>query len=502
MPHLSRLARAAAAAILLVALPAAAEPVTLTIAHVNDLDRMEEVDGRGGIARLAGALAELRRSAPNLIVTNGGDAISPSLMSGFDKGAHIIDLFNHLGFDAMALGNHEFDFGPEVLVQRIGEAWFPILAANAKEPGGSPVKGAKPHILLRRGGFTLGVFGLTTPETPMRSSPGPVTFGDPVATAREEADALRRDGADLVVALAHTSLEEDADLIRSRTADLILSGHDHVLRVDYDGRTAMVEAASQADYVMVVELTLDRVKDRTGKEKVVWHPSFRTLDTAGVAPDPAMAERIAVYQKRLSGELDKPVATLGAELDSRRTAVRGGEAAIGNLIADAMRSATGADVALMNGGGIRADRTYPAGSTLTRRDIQAELPFGNRVVTLEVTGAVLRAAFEHAVARAETGDGRFPQIAGAALAYDGKAPAGQRLRTLTVGGAPVEDGRTYVLATNDFVARGGDGYTMLTAAPRRIDEKAGRLLASVVIDHLETAKSYLPKVEGRVVSAP
>jgi 5'-nucleotidase/UDP-sugar diphosphatase len=116
---------------------AAAEPVTLKIVHFNDLDRMDEDEGKGGVARLAAVVEEIRQGNPHVLVTNGGDSISPSLLSGFDQGAHMIDLFNTIGIDAMAVGNHEFDFGPEVLAERLAEAQFPMLSNNAMEPDGS-----------------------------------------------------------------------------------------------------------------------------------------------------------------------------------------------------------------------------------------------------------------------------------------------------------------------------------------------------------------------------
>jgi 2',3'-cyclic-nucleotide 2'-phosphodiesterase (5'-nucleotidase family) len=144
---------------------AAADPVTLKIVHVNDLDRMEEDDGKGGVARLATVVDQIRRGDPHVLVTNGGDAISPSLLSGFDHGAHMVDLFNQIGFDAMALGNHEFDFGPEVLAERITEAQFPLLSNNAMEADGTLIDGLTESLMIDVGEYKVGLFGLTTAST-------------------------------------------------------------------------------------------------------------------------------------------------------------------------------------------------------------------------------------------------------------------------------------------------------------------------------------------------
>jgi 2',3'-cyclic-nucleotide 2'-phosphodiesterase (5'-nucleotidase family) len=189
-----------------------------------------------------------------------------------------------------------------------------------------------------------------------------------------------------VAIVTHASIGDDLALMNQGAVDLILTGHDHDLRMIYDGNVAMVESSSQAEFVTVLELTVDRVK-KGDKEEVVWRPNFRPIDTAAVTPDPKGAELVKAYDDRLSKELDVPVGKIATGLDSRRATVRDKEAAIGNLIADATREAVGADVAITNGGGIRANKEYPAGATLTRRDILSELPFGNKTVKIEVKGA-------------------------------------------------------------------------------------------------------------------
>lgn len=477
---------------------ALAEPVTVTILHVNDLDRMEEQKGQGGVARLVGAIKAEKARAENVIVTHGGDAISPSLLSGFDQGAHMIALFNSVGFDAMAVGNHEFDFGPAIATERFREATFPILSANAIDADGEVVDGAQASILIERAGYTFGIFGLTAASTAVKSSPGSVTFLDPVEVAAEQAKALRDKGADVVIALAHTDLGEDAALFRAGSVDLILSGDDHILSSQYDGKTALVESGSQADYVTVVTLTLDRVKARDGSPRVTWEPSFRTINTRSVEPDPKMAAEVQVFLDKLSNELDVEIGTTATAMDSTRPVIRAREAAIGNLIADAMRKATEADLALTNGGGIRAERAYAPGTKLTRRDIQSELPFGNKTVTLRLTGAEIIAALENGFGRIEDMSGRFPHVSGMRVVYDPSAKPGSRVVSVMVGDAPLDENRTYVLATNDFLARGGDGYDVFVDAPRVIDEIAGRLMAAQVIEYVEAAGTVSPAVEGRL----
>lgn len=496
-PFSRRLGLALIATTALTAAPLAAQAqsATVTILHVNDFDRMEEDDGRGGIARFATVVNAARAGDTPVIVTHGGDAISPSLLSGFDQGAHMIDLLNQVGIDVFALGNHEFDFGPDVLRDVIADAGFPVIGANAIEPDGTLIDGVSATWTAEVAGFTFGFIGLTTADTATKSSPGDVTFADLVETTNTHAAILREAGADIVVTLGHADVTEDRALFDHADVDLILSGDDHLLTISYNGIKALVESREQADYVTEITLTLSRDDDGD----VDWTPSFATIDTAMVEPDATMTDAVQVYLDQLSAALDVEIGTTLTELDTRRASVRGGETAFGNLVADAMRSATNADIAITNGGGIRADRIYEPGTVLTRRDIQSELPFGNKTVSIELSGADVVAALENGFSRVEDVSGRFPQVSGLTVVYDMAQPAGQRVVEVMVGGAPIDPAATFVLATNDFMARGGDGYAMFAEAPRVIDEMAGTLMAAQVMAHIDAAGEVAPEIEGRIV---
>ncbi|MDX6751588.1 bifunctional UDP-sugar hydrolase/5'-nucleotidase [Geminicoccaceae bacterium 1502E] len=477
--------------------PAAAEPVRLTILQVNDWDRMEEQQGRGGFARFMTILEEEDAASQEVLLVHSGDMLSPSLLSGFDKGAHMIELMNRVPLDVMVVGNHEFDFGPEVARQRIAEARFPVLGTNIASGSGEPMPGTERSLMLEVSGFRLGFFGITTPATLTASSPGGYSFAPVLETARAMAQELRGQGADLVLAVTHTGREEDFAMFDEGVADIILTGHDHDLRLLYNGRTAMMESGSQAEYVGAMDLVLERT-EKDGKSRVTWRPSFRTLDSAAYAPHPEGVKLVAAYEERLSGELDKVAGTTLTPLDSRRAAVRSEETAIGNLIADAMRTAVGADVAITNGGGIRGDRLYEAGTVLTRRDVQSELPFGNKTVKLEVSGADIVTALENGLSRVEDGAGRFPQVSGMTVTAELDRPAGSRVTSVRIGGVNLDPSATYSLATNDFMARGGDGYEVFAAARNLIDPQAARLMASQVAEWLGSAGEVSPRVEGRL----
>jgi 2',3'-cyclic-nucleotide 2'-phosphodiesterase (5'-nucleotidase family) len=232
---------------------------------------------------------------------------------------------------------------------------------------------------------------------------------------------------------------------------------------------------------------------------VTWWPDFRIIDTATVTPDPEVAAAVAGFEAELTREFDVPIATAAVELDSRIATVRTREAAIGDLIADAMRASTKADVAIMNGGGIRGDRIYAPGTAITRRDVLAELPFGNHVVALDLSGADLRRAIENGLASLPNPRGAFPQVSGMTVEADVSRPPGNRVVSIKVGDAPLDATKIYKVATNDFLARGGDGYTMFRDAKRLLPDEDGPLLANDLMVYLRRLGTVRNGVEGRIV---
>lgn len=472
-------------------------PLHLTIVHFSDLDRMEAKDGRGGLAKVAAVVEAARAKADAVLVTHGGDAISPSLMSTFDEGEHMIALLNALELDLFVLGNHEFDFGPEATRQRVAEADFPVLGANVRQPDGDVLAGTEERVLLSFGDWRIGAFGLVTPQTATSSQPGALAFHPELETAAAQADALRSAGADFVIALAHSTAETDLALVRQGAANLVLGGHDHVLHLlKPESGTVLAEPGAQGDHVALIHLAIEA--GAAGEPS--WSIELEIVDTLSVEPDPAMAEAVEGYLGQIETELAVELAVTETALDTRRTAVRSGENAFGSLVAEAMRQAAGADAAIQNGGGIRGQRFYPAGSTLTRGDIIAELPFHNRVELLEVPGETLWQALEFGVGAVERGAGRFPHVAGLRFRYDPAKPAGERLLAVTVGGTPLDPARRYRLAVNAFTAGGGDGYTMLADAPRLAHPAEGKTDAALVIQYLQRAGRVAPKVEGRALA--
>ncbi len=485
---------------------ARADTVRITFILTNDIYSMGDTlmaDGkrRGGFARLAAVVkAERERvkaSGGHVVLAHGGDTLSPSLMSSIDSGAHIVALTNMLAPDIFVPGNHEFDFGKAVFLKRMEEVTFPVYAANLRGPDGKPLLNFRDRAIAEYGGVRIGFTGAALDETPRVSSSEDLKFLPAVPTTREQGETLRREGADFVVAVMHAERKQALDLAATGAADLILTGHNHDLFVNFDGRVAVAESSYDSHYVTLIDVTVD-VTVADGRREVKWWPQFRIVDTATVKPDPAIATAVAKFESDLSRELDVPLATLAVPLDSRNIAVRTGESAIGNLIADAMRVRTGAMAAVTNGGGIRGGKVYPAGSTISRRDVLAELPFGNRVVTIDVTGRALRDALENGFSRLEDAAGRFPQVSGMKIEFDPRRPPGSRIVSVTIGGTPLDPGRTYRIATNDFLARGSDGYTEFGKVTPLLPADDSPLLTNEVMAYLHSLGTVRTGVEGRI----
>ena len=477
--------------------PVFAEPVKITFLGVGDVYNFAGDGKQGGFARM-NAVAKAERAAnPNTLYLFDGDMLSPSVLSGFDKGQNTIDLTNLVPFDLAVPGNHEFDFGPANFIEKVKAAKYPWAAINIANKDGSAVAGLGGVMVKEVAGIKIALIPVGQDNSPEVSNTGDLVFTSSVETGIAAAKKARADGADLVVGVVQTDVYKDLKMIHSKAFDVILSGDDHQYATSYDGITAYVETSIDARLLSPVDLTVT-VSEKNGKRSVKWYPTFRFIDTSDVTPDPETQVKVDAYQKSLDDSLNVVIGKTETTLDSRRNVVRGEESTMGDLIADAMKAGVGADVAIMNGGGIRADKTYDAGATLTRRDVLTELPFGNVVMLTELPGNQLLAALENGVSQVDKGAGRFPQVSGLTVVYDASAAPGKRVTEVKVGGVALDPAKLYKVAVNDYMLGGGDGYTDLGGGKMINDTGAGALVASVVMDYIEKAGVVKPTVEGRI----
>ncbi|WP_338665150.1 5'-nucleotidase C-terminal domain-containing protein [Pararoseomonas sp. SCSIO 73927] len=499
----------------------AAEGARIALVHLNDFHSRHEGVAEGGAAcregrpcngtsaRLAGAIREARAAAlaegraPFLL--DAGDQFMGSLFYTHHRGLAEAAVQRAVGTAAMALGNHEFDNGPEALARYAAAVPFPLLSANLDARAEPLLRDrVTATAVLESGGARIGVVGLTTTETATSSSPGPnLVFTDPLAAAERAVHDLRRREIGTVVVLSHLGLALDRRLAAEVAGiDAIVGGHSHLLLADglpgavgphptlvqgRDRDVRITQVACHGRYLGRLDLDLapdGRVAAHAG--------AVRPIDPE-VAADPEVSAIVAEYARPL-GELRRRP-TGRAEAPFPNEPCRNGECALGSLVAEAVLARTpGAEIAIVNGGGLRAG--LPAG-TLTYGDVLAVLPFGNTLATLTIRGGALRAVLENGLSRLPAPAGRFPQIAGLRLTFDPAAPPGQRLREVRTAEGPLDPDRAYRVVTNNFLRAGGDGYGVLrNEALEAYDD--GPLLEEVVADHLRARGPVTPVLDGRI----
>ncbi len=445
----------------------------LTILHVNDFhSRHEPVDGRaltctageacfGGSARLATAIRMERAAAEAegraVLLLDGGDQFQGSLFFTAHQGMAELAVQHAIGVDAMTIGNHEFDAGPEVLGRYVAAALFPVLAANV-DAGAEPALAGRlrPFAVLERAGLRIGIVGVTTMEALTGSSPGPrVAIADPAAALTRAEDAARNEGARLIIALTHVGVLADAALAGPA---VIVGGHSHTLLsstepgalgphpVRTPSGALLVQAGAYGRYLG--RLDLDVAADGT----VLAHGGACRHIGLELAPDPEIAAIVAAFAAPLQAVRARQVGVLAEALDI--SGCRVGPCLFGALVAGAMLGAGRAEIAIMNAGGLR---TGLRAGPVTLGDVLDAQPFGNTLATFGLRGSDVVAALEQGLR--QVGRGAFPQVAGARYRWDGPALVVE----VKDGGAwqPIEPGRMYRVATNNFVRGGGDGYTVL-----------------------------------------
>ncbi|MEM8824914.1 MAG: 5'-nucleotidase C-terminal domain-containing protein [Pseudomonadota bacterium] len=498
---------------------------TLHILHINDLHSRIEPINRfdstcsaeddaagecfGGVARIKtfidGKRAELE--GQNVVVLDAGDQFQGSLMYTTYKGDVEAEMMNAIGFDAMAVGNHEFDDGPEQLAEFAGEVDVPIVSGNL-DLSQSNVLGedqVADHLILEIGGERIGIVSALATDTVETSSPGPnVIFQDEIEALQADVDALTEQGVTKIVALTHVGLPRDREIAEGVTGlDAIVGGHSHTtFSNSEEGAEAyptmvngvpVVQAYAYSKYVGHLTLVFDdagNVTSATGDT---------TLIDASVEPDAGIAARIAELAGPIEELKSRVIGDATDAIEGAREVCRAMECPMGNLVADAMLdrvSDQGIQVAIQNGGGLRA--SIDSGE-ITMGEVLTVLPFQNTLATFTATGADIVAALENGVSQIEEGAGRFPQVAGMTYAFDAAAEPGSRVSDVMVGGAPIDMGATYGVVTNNYMRNGGDGYAMFTTAEDAYDFGPG--LELVVADYIaDLGGSYTPFTDGRITA--
>lgn len=466
------------------------EPFTLTVMHTNDTRATHTPDqnGDGGVARQAAVLNQIRAEVPNSILLDTGDRFMGTLYHTLYLGQDQVQIMNLLGYDAMTLGNHEFDNGDAVLAAFLSEINFPVVVANM-DVSQSPLLHdlIVPYTVLERSGQQIGVIGLITDETPQIASPGKeITFsGDYVTIANDIAAELNAQGINKIILLTHLGIDFVRPLMEQWAGiDVVVDGSSHTLLsniyqgavdrypLDYTSASGepilYVQAGEYTQYLgrLDVEFDADGVITDFGGDSI--------LLSRYITPDPTMQALIDELAKPIENLLSETIgATSEVFLTGDRTVCRVEECNLGDLIADAMRADSGAQIAFMNGGGIRANIDV---GEITLGEILVVQPFANLISTFDLKGADVIAALENGVSRLVLGEngrvsrndaaGRFLQVSGLRYTIDPTQEVGSRIVSVEVQGedgtfAPIDPDAVYSVVTNNFLRLGGDDFTML-----------------------------------------
>ncbi|HOR87101.1 MAG TPA: 5'-nucleotidase C-terminal domain-containing protein [Bacillota bacterium] len=472
--------------------------VSLTIVHTNDThSRVLATKDEIGFAKIAAKVRELRDSGENVLVLDAGDTFHGQTISTLVQGESVAKVMDTIRYDAMVPGNHDFNYGQERLAELDKLTDFPIISANVLKADGTPL--FTPYIIKEFNGVKVGIFGLSTPETAYKTNPNNLkglTFDDPVIAAEKILKELEGK-TDIVIALSHLGLDEGSihtsKLVAERVKgiDLIIDGHSHTvlnegLKV---GDTLIVQTGEYGKNFGVVNMVYKDSNVSTVKAKLI-----SRADAEQIVEDADIlkaVEGITAEQEKITSVV---IGKTAVELDGLREHARTGETNLGNLITDAVLKATGADAVITNGGGIRASIDV---GEITKGEVITVLPFGNYVVVKKVKGSDIVAALEHGVSVYPAANGGFPHVAGIKFVFDPSKEAGSRVTKAEIGGKALDPDKEYILATNDFMAAGGDNYTML-APGQVIKELPG--MDEVVMDYITSLGTVDMKVEGRIVA--
>ncbi|PDT16718.1 multifunctional 2',3'-cyclic-nucleotide 2'-phosphodiesterase/5'-nucleotidase/3'-nucleotidase [Rhizobium sp. J15] len=503
----------------------------LNILHINDFhSRIESInkfdstcsaeeEGKkecfGGAARLKTAIDQRRQalSGKNVLLLNAGDNFQGSLFYTTYKGAAEAEFLNMMKFDAMTVGNHEFDDSEDGLATFLDKVQFPVVTANVKAAAASKLGDRiKPSLVLDVGGQKIGIVGAVTNDTPELSSPGPnVTIEDDVQTITSAVQDLKGQGVNKIIALTHVGYPRDLAVIaKIPDVDVVVGGHSHSLLSNTDAKAEgpyptmvdnpggykvpVVQAASYSKYLGDLVVNFDDngvVKDTKGDPMLI---------DSSFTPDPAVVTRVAELAKPIEELRKKVIGSSEGPIEGDRKVCRVKECSMGNLVADAMLDRTrnqGVTIAFQNGGGLRASID---GGDVTQGEVITVLPFQNTLATFETTGADVVKALENGVSQIDQGAGRFPQVAGLKFSFDQSKPVGSRVSDIQVKEgdtfAPIDQAKTYKIATNNFMRAGGDGYSIFKEGKNAYD--FGPDLADVTAGYLAAHSPYKPYTDGRV----
>ncbi len=458
----------------------------------------------GGAAHLAGLVNQIRRRESPVFLFDTGDMFT-GMISNLTRGEALMEMMRAMDYDALAIGNHEFDYGAENFSRQMNRVPFPSLGANIFYKG-TRHPYARPYVIVERNGMRLGVIGIIGEDARSVALPSGITdleFLDPIPVVRELVKELRPQ-VDLIVVLAHQGktgpmqsdaearpevqrdFDEDVRLCGEVDGiDVFVGGHAHrgIEQPFVHPKTGTIIVQTYGYGTRLGYLKL-RVKDK----KIVSHQGeLLKVWSDRIPPDPRVAEVVRKYTQQVAPQIGEVV----GQLQTRLVRDYRAESTLGAFVADVMRQSVNAEAAIQNAGGLRAD--LPQGA-VNKGHVLDALPFVNSVVACEMTAAEIREVLEQGL----TLERGMVQVSGIRTTYDLSKPAGQRLLSWEINGRAPEEGRKYRVATNSFLAQGGDLYQTFLRVPQ---EPYGPALSDLVMDYFRKTKTVAAPAMGRLIPA-
>eukprot|EP00873_Tetraselmis_striata_P031149 jgi/Tetstr1/451413/TSEL_038449.t1 len=505
---------------------------TLNILHLNDFhsrfgpinafdancDAEADAAGEcfGGIARVKTAIDDKRAEleGENVVLLDAGDWFQGSLFYTQYRSEIVAEFSNDLGIDVMAVGNHEFDDGPEELAALLDAIEYPLISGNTNVENEPLLEGRIPgtHV-LEIGGEQIGIISALAEDTDETSSPGDnVEFEDVIDSLTAQAEALTAEGIDKIIALTHVGYSRDLEIASNVPGvDVVVGGHSHSLLSNTDesavgGYPTLIDGVDGNEVPVVTAYAYGKY---LGEIAVTWDAEGNVVSAEGapilidasVTPNEEYVARLAELEEPLQELMSEVIGTTTAVIEGSREVCRVEECSMGNLVADAIldrASAQGATIAIQNGGGLRSSIDE---GEITMGEVLTVLPFSNTMATVEISGADVIDALENGVSDIENGAGRFPQVAGLQYAYTLANPVGERISDVLVneGGewVPIDEEATYTIVTNNYMRGGGDGYGTFAEGDNPYD--FGPPLEQVLADYIaDQGGEYTPYTDGRI----
>lgn len=454
--------------VILTRLLSAADPVRLTVLSVNDFHgALAESGSNPGAAKLAAYLNTVRaRNPQGTILLSGGDMMQGSLDSNLLQGEPVIAVMNAIGFEAMTLGNHEFDWDIDVLEKRAEQANFPFLCCNIIDKRtGEPLPFTKPYLLVDKAGVKIGIIGFTTPETATKVIPNIIDnykITEPTDIVNSLVKQLRQSGVQIIIVVGHSGAylgddgrwQGEAALIAQslQDVDVFLTAHTHQQYAAGFNGMAMVQAGYNGWAVAAVDLYYSPA----GKKVFTANLQVSQLQEMDLYEDDEIKTILANNNEKIGPVKEQIIGENQRDLPHNKMVL----SPLGQWFTDTLRRVGGADIAFINGGALRTD--IPAGK-ITVGKMWEVLPFDNTLCILDLSAEQIREVLRHGMLNEQFG---MVQYSGLQVQYDRSLPLEQRLVKVTLSdGTPLQDDRTYRVAINDFLAAGGDGFTVFTQCP-------------------------------------